>query len=62
MTIKLLLRAVMRADTPATPPVESTPMAPKKKKKSKEVTAQAEVVEDDTALDDKESLGMDVTD
>ena len=30
--------------------------------KSKEATAQAEVVEDDTALDDEESLGMDATD
>jgi hypothetical protein len=57
--IKLLQQAAKRADTPANPPMESTPLAPKKqkkKKKSKEATTQAEVMEDDTALDDKESL------
>ena len=37
-------------------------MPKKKKKKSKEATTQAEVVEDDTALDDKESLGTDAPD
>ncbi len=51
-----------RTDAPANPPVDSTPPAPKKKKKSKEVAAQAEVMEDNTALDDKESLGTDATD
>ena len=60
--IKLLRRAAKRADAPANPPADSTPPAPKKKKKSKEATAQAEVVEDDTALDDEESLGTDATD
>jgi hypothetical protein len=62
MAIMLLWQAAKCADAPANPPVDSTPLAPKKKKKSKEATAQAEVVEDDTALDDEESLWRDVTD
>ena len=52
----LIQRAAKRADVPATPPMEPAPTAPKKKKKSKEVTAQVEVVEDETALDDDLSL------
>ncbi len=60
--IKLLWQAAKHTDAPANLPTESTFMAPKKKKKSKEAATQVEVVEDDTALDEEESLGMDATD
>ncbi len=59
---KLLRRAAKRDDAPANLPADSNPLVPKKKMKSKEATAQAEVVEDNTALDDEESLGTDATD
>ena len=62
--IKLLRRTAKRASEPATPPAESVvPGAPKKKKtKSKETTAQVAVAEDETALDDDESLGTSAPD